>query len=354
MLPHAATAPPADVDDRHDRATAAASDAAARLVRALSSGAFVSHGDLASEAFGQDDREVRDRLMRLLDELATNGMPLTVTGDGVRARPFLPLDERLVAEALPHWQVRIVGSTPSTNTDLVRALRDGTSPALPTLRATEVQSAGRGRLGKTWRSGPGISLTASFALGIARRPSALEGATLVCGLAVRDVVKAEGVDATLKWPNDVLVADRKLAGILVEAHALSEGTTAIVIGIGINVAPPEGGEPMPGGLPPTDLATCGARAVDRNRLVAALARALAARFAIFASEGFAPFAAEWEGADAFRDRAVTLASIGDAAGPARSGTARGVDLDGALRLEIDGIVTRVKSGDLSLRAGSSS
>jgi BirA family transcriptional regulator, biotin operon repressor / biotin---[acetyl-CoA-carboxylase] ligase len=330
--------------------------ATARLVGALADGAFHPLHRLAAVAFGRADDPTIAHVRRMLAELAADGMPLAITDDGARARPFIALDERVVAGELPHWRVRVAGATGSTNTDLVRALRDGTSDPLPTLRAVEVQTAGRGRLGKIWRSGPGISLTASYALAIARKSSMLEGATLVCGLAVRDVALAEGVAATLKWPNDVLVGERKLAGILVEAHAASrtthDGATAIVVGVGLNIAPAEGQSPNEGGLPPIDLVGAGGRTPDRNRLLVALARALEARFAIFAVDGFAPFAAEWRAADALRDRPATIGPVGNAPGPRRSGIARGVDLDGVLRFEADGIVTRILSGDLSLRPAS--
>jgi BirA family biotin operon repressor/biotin-[acetyl-CoA-carboxylase] ligase len=317
------------------------------LVGLLADGEHHSLATLAMRVFGGDDIErIADALMTL-QEL---GMPLVREGEGARARPFIPLQQQRLRQALPHWQVRVSGSTDSTNSELLDEVRATSTLIQPTVLASEIQRAGRGRLGRRWTSAPGVSLTASFAVRIERRLSALDGVTLVCGLAVRDAVTAHGVDARLKWPNDILHDDHKLGGILVEAHAIDAASVVIVVGVGINIAPRDKVEVALSALPPTDLASCGGCALDRNRITSEIAMALEDRLGLFTRAGFAAFVDEWNAVDAFHDREVQLGSTTARSDEARRGIARGVDDTGALLLEIDGACTRIISGDVSLRA----
>ncbi len=267
------------------------------------------------------------------------------------------LDHRSVGEDVAdRWDVRVVASTASTNSDLLREARSGRTFARPVLLAAETQTAGRGRLGRSWRSAPGASLTVSYGLCVARRLAELEGLSLVCGLAVRDALARHGVHVQLKWPNDVLVDGRKLAGILVEAHTLAASTVAIV-GIGVNVLPQAfdvavdvaagSASHASASLTPTDLKSAGCPLDDRNVLATDLGIALDTLLARFAEAGFAAFASEWNAADGFRNRSVSLET-----GPrqAVAGIARGVDARGALLIEIDGVQMPFIAGDLSLRA----
>jgi BirA family transcriptional regulator, biotin operon repressor / biotin---[acetyl-CoA-carboxylase] ligase len=147
--------------------------------------------------------------------------------------------------------VDVVRRTGSTNADLLA--RGG--PEGQVLVAEE-QTAGRGRMGRSWESQPGASLTFSVLLRPAAVPPARRGwLPLLTGVAVATAVRSvAAVPATLKWPNDVLVADRKLAGILAE-----QSGEAVVIGIGINVATAADALPLsPSGLPATSLHVEGA------------------------------------------------------------------------------------------------
>ncbi len=273
--------------------------------------------------------------------------PAALLPPAAATRDPAPLDCASIVVALAdraRWRVDVVAATGSTNADLVAVIRrDGALPSARIL-AAERQDAGRGRLGRPWDATPGRSLTVSFAVPVPRAMNALAGVTLVCGLAVRDALATVGVDAGLKWPNDVVVAGCKLAGILVEAQPLATGT-ALVVGVGVNVLPVAPGTD-PQGLGRVSLSGAGATRLDRDALVAAIADALAGRLDRFAVAGFAPFVADWNAADAFADRPVTIAA--GAAAPLH-GVARGVDDDGALRLDVDGVVTRIVGGDVSLR-----
>lgn len=180
--------------------------------------------------------------------------------------------------------VSVVAVTGSTNTDL---LRDG-GPEGQVLVAEE-QTAGRGRLGRSWQSQPGTALTFSVLLRPDTVPPARQGwLPLIAGVAVATAVRAvSGLGAALKWPNDVLIGDRKLAGIL--AEQASDGDAA-VIGIGLNVATPEDalpGGPVgpgpagPGGLRATSLLAEGAARVKREPLLIEVLRQLEVRYLAF-------------------------------------------------------------------------
>ncbi len=149
----------------------------------------------------------------------------------------------------PGWRVEFVAETGSTNDDLVAAARDGAPSG--TVLVTDHQTAGRGRLGRKWDAPPGASLLVSVLV----RPSAaaalrLQSATQAVGLSAQAAcVDVAGFRPDIKWPNDLLVGSRKLAGVLSEALA-----GAVVMGMGLNVAwPPE----------PTELAISASSAAGR-------------------------------------------------------------------------------------------
>src|SRR5450631_4357130 len=146
--------------------------------------------------------------------------------DAALQRP--PLDAaalrgRLVRPGGLWRDIRVTGETGSTNADLLEEARAGAAEGL--VLVAETQTAGRGRLGRSWSS----------------PPRARAWLPLLTGIAVAAALRAEaGVTAVLKWPNDVLVADRKIAGILAEAHG-----DAIVAGIGLNVTLTQAELPVP-------------------------------------------------------------------------------------------------------------
>ncbi|MDH2455546.1 biotin--[acetyl-CoA-carboxylase] ligase [Corynebacterium bovis] len=138
--------------------------------------------------------------------------------------------------------VRVVDRTGSTNSDLVAAAGEG-APDLTVLLAEE-QVAGRGRLGRTWSAPARSQLIVSVLVRPAVAPERLGTLPLVTGVALAEAVRGLGVDATLKWPNDLMVGDRKLAGVLVEAVQLTP-RPAVVVGFGLNVDLREDELPVP-------------------------------------------------------------------------------------------------------------
>ena len=163
-------------------------------------------------------------------------------------------------------EIEVVPSTGSTNADLLaRALRGEPEGVV---LAAEVQTAGRGRMGRTWVSPPYAALTFSLLLNPAVPPARRGWLPLLTGVAVAAAVtEVTGVQARLKWPNDVLAGEAKLAGILAEAAG-----DAVVVGIGLNVStePAELPGPRPAALPATSLRAAGATALNREELLLAI------------------------------------------------------------------------------------
>jgi BirA family biotin operon repressor/biotin-[acetyl-CoA-carboxylase] ligase len=228
----------------------------------------------------------------------------------------------------------------STNAVLLARAEAGAPTGMVVI--AETQTAGRGRRGRQWLSAPGDSLT--FSLLWRFPPGTLPlGLSLAVGVAVTNALAKVGAGGTapieLKWPNDVLLDGRKLAGILVE---LVPGRThAAVIGIGLNLR-------LPASLPVEVRATAAAldRLIDVNQLLATLLIELRTVLDSFAATGFAALRETWIACHAYQDAPVRLLS--DFA-PPRDGICRGVDADGALLLETSGRIERILSGEVSLR-----
>src|ERR1039458_8162031 len=155
------------------------------------------------------------------------------------------LNARLVRPGGLWREIRVTGETGSTNADLLAEARAGAAEGL--VLVAETQTAGRGRLDRSWSSPPRAALTVSVLLRpVAVPPAARAWLPLLTGIAVAAALRARaGVTAGLKWPNDVLVADRKIAGILAEAHG-----DAIVAGVGLNVTLTGAELPVPAAAPP--------------------------------------------------------------------------------------------------------
>ncbi len=152
----------------------------------------------------------------------------------------------------------------------------------------------------------------------------------------------------LKWPNDLIHRHLKVGGILIELNGDALGPTTTVIGVGLNVRIPAAArKDIP--VPVTDLASiAGRRAppIDRNRLLAALLTELAAALHLYESEGFAPFAAEWQHRHAYQGKPVRLL-LPD--GATVTGKVAGVDASGALVLADGPRRARFLSGEITLR-----
>jgi BirA family biotin operon repressor/biotin-[acetyl-CoA-carboxylase] ligase len=175
------------------------------------------------------------------------------------------------------WEVRRFDQIDSTNTYLSDQARSAAPEG--TVAVADHQTAGRGRLDRRWEAPPGASLLLSVLFRPALEATELHLATAAVGLAaVQACGEVASVQPTLKWPNDVVVGEHKLAGILAEAEFSAGAVRWVVIGLGLNVAWP--GPEGVGGTCLDDLTDPGAPPVDRQQLFDALLTALSPRRAL--------------------------------------------------------------------------
>lgn len=209
------------------------------------------------------------------------------------------------------------------------------------------QLAGRGRRGRQWVSPPAANLQFSCLKRFAGGYAALAGLSLAVGVAVADALADCGVaDVGLKWPNDLVHADAKLGGILIELGGEFMGPCHAVIGVGINVRLPAAMRSILA-RDCADLAgLCGAAAPTRNVLAAAMVEHLVTALDRFDTEGFAAFAAAWAARDALAGRSVRVVS----AHAGFEGVADGVDARGALRVRGPAGMRCLDSADVSVLA----
>jgi len=210
----------------------------------------------------------------------------------------------------------------------------------------ENQTHGRGRYGKTWISEEGSSIYMSLSHRISRDISKLSGLSLVIGIALAETLQTccrESIG--LKWPNDLLVNNKKLSGILIEIKDEADGGSKVVTGIGINVAMSDSLlDSIP--QPATSLQQCNVvRKLSRNAIVADLLENLLNSIEKFQASGFKLFHKRWNELDIWLNQEVEI-KIGTKKTP---GIHRGVDLTGSLLLEQQGKLNSWNSGEVSLR-----
>jgi BirA family biotin operon repressor/biotin-[acetyl-CoA-carboxylase] ligase len=257
--------------------------------------------------------------------------------DAAALRALLPAD---VAGGLA---LETTWSVDSTNTELLRRPRI----AGTTVLLAERQTAGRGRLGRSWASPLGaqvcLSVRREFDGGLAR----LGGLSLVAGVAVAEALRGLGFDAIgLKWPNDLVAGDRKLAGLLVEGGGEHAGLAHAVIGIGINVRLP-GPAAAAIDQPWTDLFRLAGEGGPpaRNAVAAAVLARLLPALDQFDRHGLAPFLPRYASLDALAGRQVRVL----AGRETLSGRAVGLAADGGLRVAMPGGERVFHAGEVSVR-----
>ena len=245
-----------------------------------------------------------------------------------------------VEPLLPGFTVEILPQIDSTNTELMRRARAGQLE--PALLVAEHQTAGRGRLGRDWQSGrvehealAGLT----FSLGLVLKPADWSGLSLAVGLSV---VQSLHPDLLLKWPNDVWLGDRKLAGILIETASVGDVRYA-VIGIGINLLARDAQ-----GLrtPPAALAEL-VPGIDAPAALGAVLLPLVQAILRFETHGFAELREPFHARDLLYGRVVTCTD-------GTIGQARGVDAGGALLVHTAHGLQKISSAEVSVRPSSMS
>lgn len=231
----------------------------------------------------------------------------------------------------------------STNSYLLETAIEGVAGAVVCL--AEQQTSGRGRRGRTWVSPFGGNLYLSLLWQFAGGAAQLAGLSLAMAIAVTRALRDIGLDTVaVKWPNDILVSDRKLAGILLELTGEASGPCAVVVGVGINVQASIA-EMETIDQPWIDLESGLGRRVSRNELAGNLINQLLAAIREFEQDGLTPFLHEWQTHDRYFGQEVDLHLP---EGNIR-GMVRGIDNTGALLLAQGGEVRRFHSGEISMR-----
>jgi BirA family biotin operon repressor/biotin-[acetyl-CoA-carboxylase] ligase len=238
------------------------------------------------------------------------------------------------------WRLAACHELDSTNAELKRRVGDGGDLAEGLVIRADRQTAGRGRQGRAWH-GPAGNLYASFLLA-APKKSVAPQIGFVAAVAVIDTLgRLADVPLACKWPNDVLIAGKKVCGILPELVTDPSGGDWIVLGIGINLQPVTVPDAV---YPVTSLAEHGVSA-SADTVVRVLAQDLAHRLAQWRDGGFAPIAAAWRAAGPEEGTPITV-RLPAAHDDSLEGRFRGLDQDGTLLLDVNGAVKRIAAGEI--------
>ena len=224
----------------------------------------------------------------------------------------------------------------STQTTAFALAADGAEDR--TVVVADYQASGRGRRGRTWEAAPGQSLLCTIVVRPRLAPTQWPAYSLVAAVAVAETLaRTAALAARLKWPNDVLIAGRKIAGILLESRVIGDSSAAVIaIGIGINLA--QRAFPAALAARATSIVIESGRTVARDTMLAVLLEAFDAWRARLESEGMAPVRARWLTLAETIGRRVSIDGV--------SGVAVDLDLDGALVLEDAGRRHRVVAGEV--------
>ena len=309
-----------------------------QILALLSSGQFVSGEQLATE-LGIS----RAAVNKHIDALETYGVAIySVKGRGYKlANPISLVDASRLVQSIDNRCLYFdeIASTNGFMLDHTTELKNGD------VCVAEYQSAGRGRRGRTWVSPYGhhlyFSLFWTFPQGMAQAM----GLSLVVACTLVEVLKSFGVENIgVKWPNDIYLDNKKLAGILIEMSGQADSLCQLIIGVGVNMAMSE--EQGKGiDQPWSDLSEL-VDMPDKTALVIALQKQLKRDIQLFEREGLAAFKTRWQAADLFYGREIRLL-MGE---KSVEGICRGVDEQGAVLLETADGVQAFIGGEISLRA----
>jgi len=318
-----------------------------QALRSLADGRFHSGEDIARSL-----NRSRATLSEALKRVPDLGIELfSVPGKGYRlAQPIEFLDAKAIGKRLatvqPRVSLEIVDEIDSTSTRLLALAAEGAPSG--TALAAEWQNSGRGRRGRAWVSSLGGSLTFSLLWRFERGAGHLAGLSLAVGEAVARALARCGVERVqVKWPNDVVVDFRKLAGILVETSGESQGPSVAIVGVGVNYRLGEKSLDLIDQAV-IDVAGCAQEMPSRSDLLAELLVTLSNALAQFDRSGFAAARDSWRSLHAYQGRRVRVFPAHEAAYDAEV-----VDVapDGALVVSTaDGRALNLASADITLRA----
>ncbi|WP_034461789.1 bifunctional biotin--[acetyl-CoA-carboxylase] ligase/biotin operon repressor BirA [Buttiauxella noackiae] len=308
------------------------------LISILADGEFHS-GEQLGEQLGMSRAAINKHIQTLRDW----GVDVfTVPGKGYSLPdPIQLLNEELIKSQIETGSVAVLPVIDSTNQyllDRIETLQSGDACI------AEYQQAGRGRRGRQWFSPFGANLYLSMFWRLEQGPAAAVGLSLVIGIVMAEVLRGLGAEnVRVKWPNDLYLNDRKLAGILVELTGKTGDAAQIVIGAGINLAMRNVATNVIN-QSWINLQEAGIN-IDRNALAIRIIKELRKALHLFEEEGLIPFLPRWKTLDNFINRQVKLI-IGDRE---IYGISRGINEQGGLLLEQDGVIKPWVGGEISLR-----
>jgi len=330
------------------RSIEAVPDESLGMIELLADGEFHS-GEELGQFLGVSRAAVWKRLQHLQSLLGIRFE--SVPGRGYRLPDGVELlNAERIHKALPataaEWLRRLEVHSRIDSTNRRAALLAQGGAGSGVVIVAEQQSAGSGRRGRRWVSPFGRNIYFSTLWAFDGGVGALEGLSLVVGLVVaRVIAPLTERDVRLKWPNDLLVDARKMAGILIEVAGDVDGRCTAIIGIGINVNMVGAEQAEAIDQVWIDVSTVARAPVSRNALIAELIAELVLALTVFEREGFAAFQQEWRTRDYLRGETVAIES----GNRVQSGVALGVDASGALLLDIEGSVQSVHGGEVSVR-----
>ncbi|MBY0483396.1 biotin--[acetyl-CoA-carboxylase] ligase [Nitrosomonas sp.] len=321
------------------------------ILRLLNDGQYWSGESLEKKLFCK-----RAKILNSLKDIDSYGIKIVNTrGLGFRwINPISYLNKNLIlgynSIDLRNFNITLFDTLDSTNTFLLDNLKNGVvdNRCIPVV-ATEYQTNGRGRAGRLWYSGFGDSLTFSFGWRFDKGVSALSGISLIIGIAIIRVLRTFSITcASIKWPNDILVGNKKLAGILIELRGEICGPSYAVIGVGFNYKLSDNIKSIIN-QKTTDFLSISDVYFDRNQILSALLTEFQNILPVFVNHGFAYFKKEWISYHAFERHQVSLILPNDSV---IVGTVDGVKEDGSICLMTSSGRKSYHVGDISIRLNS--
>ena len=252
------------------------------------------------------------------------------------------IESALNTRTMGRPSIEVFKETDSTNLQ-ARLLASRGAPE-GTLVVAEAQTQGRGRRGRTWFSPPSRSLYISVILRPSMAPAQAPRITLMTAVAVARTLRKSGLDARIKWPNDILVGGKKIAGILTEVSMEMDRVDWVIVGLGLNVNTPADQMPPDIREIATSVRSVAGRTFSRTGLLCAFLENFEAVYEQLKSEGFGPIMAQWRSMSDIIGQRVYV----DVMGTRHMGTVAAVDNDGVLILKDDeGRTRRIFSGDVT-------
>lgn len=312
-----------------------------QLIELLSQSKTVS-GTAIGDALGISRMAVQKRIQQLIE----NGLPIqAVPGKGYSLDSGVSLlMQSSIAQSLDpasFSSVKVMQSIASTNSHL---LSQPIEVSKASICVAESQSAGRGRRGNDWQSAPYRNVMMSISWGFDHWPETITALGLAVSLAISEYLNERyEIDVRIKWPNDLMVGDDKLGGILIDVSGEASSACQVVIGLGLNVHQPDWSNG--GAYKWQDLASLGVQ-VDRNELVGHLSAKLISMLQVFNEVGFAPMVDRWNALSSYAGRQVRVGGSSEYI----EGEMRTVDAAGALIVESDdGVLHRFADSNVSVR-----